>query len=61
MLLELGADVNIRNGYEMMALDYARDQVSEKRMNENTLHGAHINSAAGSPPKCHTNSLSLSL
>ena len=25
-LLELGADVNIRNGYEMMALDYARDQ-----------------------------------
>ena len=24
---ELGADVNIRNGYEMMALDYARDQV----------------------------------
>ena len=27
VLLELGADVNIRNGYEMMALDYARDQV----------------------------------
>lgn len=25
-LLELGADVNIRNGYEMMAMDYARDQ-----------------------------------
>ena len=25
-LLELGADVNIRNGYEMMALDYCRDQ-----------------------------------
>ena len=25
-LLELGADINIRNGYEMMALDYARDQ-----------------------------------
>ena len=24
-LLELGADVNIRNGYEMMPLDYARD------------------------------------
>ena len=27
-LIELGADVNIRNGYEMMALDYARDQVT---------------------------------
>lgn len=25
-LLELGADVNIRNGYEMMALDYCRDE-----------------------------------
>ena len=25
-LLELGADVNIRNGYMMMPLDYARDQ-----------------------------------
>ena len=29
-LLELGADVNIRNGYEMMALDYARDQATSE-------------------------------
>ena len=25
VLVELGADLNVRNGYEMMALDYARD------------------------------------
>lgn len=29
-LLELGAETNIGNGYQMMALDYARDQASSR-------------------------------
>ena len=30
VLVELGADLNVRNGYEMMALDYARDMVTSE-------------------------------